>query len=245
MREQIGPQYMWSSEQFFIGKIAEQRERHNKYNDTEYNLEPNVKGSPGGLRDLQTIMWVARRRFGMRTLSSLEAPGFLTEGEYRLLANARAFLWQVRYALHMLSGRNEDRLLLDYQRKIADLFGYEEQAIEHFMQKYYRVIMGITQLSDLINQYFEETILRSDSVELPVPLNERFRIRGGYIETCNPYVFSDTPSAILEIFVLLAQHPEIKGVRSKTIRLLRDHRHLIDDAFRPDERNTRLFLELF
>lgn len=249
MREQTGPQYMWSSEQFFIGKIAEQRERHNKYNDTEYNLEPNVKGSPGGLRDLQTIMWVARRRFGMRTLSSLEAPGFLTEGEYRLLANARAFLWQVRYALHMLSGRNEDRLLLDYQRKIADLFGYEDddnkQAIEHFMQKYYRVIMGITQLSDLINQYFEETILRSDSVELPVPLNERFRIRGGYIETCNPYVFSDTPSAILEIFVLLAQHPEIKGVRSKTIRLLRDHRHLINDAFRHDERNTSLFLELF
>ena len=161
MREQTGPQYMWSSEQFFIGKIAEQRERHNKYNDTEYNLEPNVKGSPGGLRDLQTIMWVARRRFGMRTLSSLEAPGFLTEGEYRLLANARAFYGRCAMPC-TCSGRNEDRLLLDYQRKIADLFGYEDddnkQAIEHFMQKYYRVIMGITQLSDLINQYFEETI---------------------------------------------------------------------------------------
>ena len=249
MREHIGPQHMWPSEQFFLGKMAEQRDRHNKYNDTEYNLEPNVKGSPGGLRDLQTIMWVARRRFGMRTLSSLEAPGFLTEGEYRLLANARAFLWRVRYALHMLSGRNEDRLLLDYQRKIADLFGYEDddnkQAIEHFMQKYYRVIMGITQLSDLINQYFEETILRSDSAELPIPLNERFRIRGGYIEACNPYVFSDTPSAIMEIFVLLAQHPEIKGVRSQTIRLLRDHRHLIDDDFRHDVCNINLFLELF
>ena len=249
MRERIGPQHMWSSEQFFIGKQEEQRERHNKYNDTEYNLEPNVKGSPGGLRDVQTIMWVARRRFGMRTLSSLEAPGFLTEGEYRLLAQARAFLWQVRYALHMLAGRNEDRLLLDYQRKIADMFGYADddnkQAIEHFMQKYYRVVMGISQLSDLINQYFEETILRSDNIELPTPINERFRIRGGYIEACNPYVFSDTPSAILEVFVLLAQHPEINGVRSQTIRLLRDHRHLIDDEFRHDERNINLFLELF
>lgn len=249
MRELIGPQHMWPSEQFFLGKRAEQRERHTKYNDTEYNLEPNVKSSPGGLRDLQTIMWVARRRFGMRTLSSLEAPGFLTAGEYRLLSQARAFLWQVRYALHMLAGRNEDRLLLDYQHKIAHMFGYSDDdnrpAIEHFMQKYYRIIMGISQLSDLISQYFEETILRADSTELPTPLNERFRIRGGYIEACNPYVFSDTPSAILEIFVLLAQHPEIKGVRSQTIRMLRDHRHLIDDAFRHEERNINLFLELF
>ena len=249
MRELIGPQHMWPSEQFFLGKRAEQRERHTKYTDTEYNLEPNVKSSPGGLRDLQTIMWVARRRFGMRTLSSLEAPGFLTAGEYRLLSQARAFLWQVRYALHMLAGRNEDRLLLDYQHKIAHMFGYSDDdnrpAIEHFMQKYYRIIMGISQLSDLISQYFEETILRADSTELPTPLNERFRIRGGYIEACNPYVFSDTPSAILEIFVLLAQHPEIKGVRSQTIRMLRDHRHLIDDAFRHDERNINLFLELF
>ncbi len=249
MRELIGPQHMWPSEQFFLGKRAEQRERHTKYNDTEYNLEPNVKSSPGGLRDLQTIMWVARRRFGMRTLSSLEAPGFLTAGEYRLLSQARAFLWQVRYALHMLAGRNEDRLLLDYQHKIAHMFGFSDDdnrpAIEHFMQKYYRIIMGISQLSDLISQYFEETILRADSTELPTPLNERFRIRGGYIEACNPYVFSDTPSAILEIFVLLAQHPEIKGVRSQTIRMLRDHRHLIDDAFRHDERNINLFLELF
>ncbi len=249
MRKRIGPQYMWSSEQFFLGKQQEQRERHNKYNDTEYNLEPNVKGSPGGLRDVQTIMWIARRRFGMRTLSSLEAPGFLTEGEYRLLANAREFLWQVRYALHMLSGRNEDRLLLDFQHKIAQLFGFEDDdnkpAIENFMQKYYRVVMSISQMSDLINQYFEETIIRIDSTDLPIPLNQRFRTRGGYLETCNPYVFSDTPSAILEVFVLLAQHPEIKGVRSQTIRLLRDHRYLIDDEFRHDERNINLFLELF
>lgn len=249
MLEKTGPQYMWSSEEFFLGKRAELTARHEKYNDTEYNLEPNVKSSPGGLRDVHTIMWVARRRFGLRTLSSLEAPGFLTKGEYTLLANARAFLWQVRYALHMLAERNEDRLLLDYQQKITQMFGYEDDdnkpAIEHFMQKYYRVVMGISQLSDLISQYFEETILRSHNNELPTPINARFRIRSGYIEACNPYVFSDTPSAILEIFVLLAQHPEIKGVHSKTIRLLRDHRHLIDDEFRQDPRNTSLFLELF
>lgn len=109
----------------------------------------------------------------------------------------------MRYALHMLAGRNEDRLLLDYQHKIAHMFGYEDDdyrpAIEHFMQKYYRVVMGIAQLSDLISQYFEETILRSDNADVLIPINERFRIRGGYIEACSPYVFSDTPSAILEI----------------------------------------------
>lgn len=247
--EAIGPLHMWSSREFFLGKCEEQKNRHERFNDTEYNLEPDVKSSPGGLRDLQTIMWIARRRFGMQTLASLEAPGFLAGGEYQLLARSRAFLWRVRYALHMLAGRSEDRLLLEYQAKVAALFGFDsddvKSNIEGFMQQYYRTVMGIAELSDLIRQVFEEQIVRDPGLQPPRIINERFRARDGYLEHIRPFVFSETPSAILEVFVLMAQHPELKGVRSETIRLLRDHRHLIDDDFRQNPRNTALFVELF
>ncbi len=249
MLEVTGSDQMWPSKHFFLAKREEQRARHGKYNDTEYNLEPNVKGSPGGLRDIQTILWVARRHFGTLNLHAMVGQGFLLESEYALLASSQEFLWQVRYALHMLAGRAEDRLLFDHQRSIAGLLGFEDSnsklAIERFMQKYYRVVMSIAELSELIIQHFEEVILRTGETSLAQPLNSRFQLRDGYIEVTHPNVFKRTPFAILEIFVLMAQHPEIKGVRADTIRLLRDHRHLIDAEFRNDIRNTSLFIELF
>ncbi|MDW3712855.1 MULTISPECIES: [protein-PII] uridylyltransferase [unclassified Pseudomonas] len=249
MQDVTSPERMWPSKEFFLAKRQEQKARHAKYNDTEYNLEPNVKGSPGGLRDIQTILWVARRQFGSLNLHALVKEGFLVESECSVLASSQEFLWKVRYALHMLAGRAEDRLLFDHQRKLAGLLGFQgddaKQAIEHFMQKYYRVVMGVAELSDLINQHFEEVILRSAGSSPAQPLNSRFQLRDGYIEVTHPNVFKRTPFALLEIFVLMAQHPEIKGVRADTIRLLRDSRHLIDDDFRSDIRNTSLFIELF
>ncbi|MDH4553877.1 [protein-PII] uridylyltransferase [Pseudomonas sp. BN417] len=243
------PEQMWPSKHFFLAKRQEQKARHAKYNDTEYNLEPNVKGSPGGLRDIQTILWVARRQFGSLNLHGLVQQGFLVESECSMLASSQEFLWKVRYALHMLAGRAEDRLLFDHQRKIASLLGFEDGdgklGIERFMQKYYRVVMGVSELSDLINQHFEEVILRAGETGQAQPLNSRFQLRDGYIEVTHPNVFKRTPFALLEIFVLMAQHPEIKGVRADTIRLLSDSRHLIDDDFRKDIRNTSLFIELF
>ncbi|BAN50268.1 [protein-PII] uridylyltransferase [Metapseudomonas resinovorans] len=249
MLEVTSPEQMWPSKHFFLAKRQEQRSRHAKYNDTEYNLEPNVKGSPGGLRDIQTILWVARRQFGSLNLHGLVQQGFLVESECSTLASSQEFLWKVRYALHMLAGRAEDRLLFDHQRKIAALLGFEEGdgklAIERFMQKYYRVVMGVSELSDLINQHFEEVILRAGETGQAQPLNSRFQLRDGYIEVTHPNVFKRTPFALLEIFVLMAQHPDIKGVRADTIRLLRASRDLIDDDFRKDIRNTSLFIELF
>ncbi|MDV3443610.1 [protein-PII] uridylyltransferase [Pseudomonas otitidis] len=248
MQEVTSPERMWPSKDFFLAKRQEQKARHAKYNDTEYNLEPNVKGSPGGLRDIQTILWVARRQFGSLNLHALVKEGFLVESECSMLASSQEFLWKVRYALHMLAGRAEDRLLFDHQRKLAGLLGFHgsdaKQAIEHFMQKYYRVVMAVAELSDLINQHFEEVILRSGENAVAQPLNSRFQLRDGYIEVAHPNVFKRTPFALMEIFVLMAQHPEIKGVRADTIRLLRDSRHLIDDDFRSDIRNTSLFIEL-
>jgi [protein-PII] uridylyltransferase len=182
-------------------------------------------------------------------LHALAGEGFLLESENELLASSQDFLWQVRYALHMLAGRAEDRLLFDHQRSIAALLGYSDEnpkrAIEQFMQRYYRVVMSISQLCDLIIQHFEEVILADDDSGTTQPLNARFRLHDGYIEAVSPNVFKRTPFAMLEIFVLMAQHPEIKGVRADTVRLLREHRHLIDDTFRKDIRNTSLFIELF
>jgi [protein-PII] uridylyltransferase len=249
MQDVTSTAQMWPSKHFFLAKQKEQRARHSKYNDTEYNLEPNVKGSPGGLRDIQTILWVARRHFGALNLHAMVSQGFLLESEYALLASSQEFLWKVRYALHMLAGRAEDRLLFDHQSKVATLLGFEDsdnkRAIERFMQKYYRVVMAIAELSDLIIQHFEEQILRAGESGLATQLNSRFQVRNNYIEAIHPGIFKRTPFAILEIFVVMAQHPEIEGVCADTIRLLRDHRHLIDDDFRRDIRNTSLFIELF
>ncbi len=243
------PSEMWPSKEFFLAKRNEQAARHSKYNNTEYNLEPNVKGSPGGLRDIQTILWIARRQFGSLNLNAIVDQGFLTEGEFSLLVSGQEFIWRVRYGLHMLAGRAEDRLLFDHQRSLAALLGYKDSdaklAIERFMQKYYRVVMSISELSDLVGQHFAEVILWEGDSGDAIPLNSRFLLRDGYLEVADDAVFQRRPFAILEIFVLLAQHPEIKGVRAETIRLLRDHRHLIDDDFRSDIRNTSLFVELF
>lgn len=178
MQQVTSTDQMWPSKHFYQAKRDERRARHGKYNDTEYNLEPNIKGSPGGLRDIQTVLWVARRQFGTLNLQALVGHGFLLESEYTLLSSSQEFLWKVRYALHMLAGRAEDRLLFDYQAKIAALFGYQDgdgkRSIEHFMQKYYRVVMGISELSDLINQHFEEVILSAgewpgDTAQQPLP----------------------------------------------------------------------------
>ena len=105
MQEVTASDRMWPSKEFFLAKRKEAKARHAKYNDTEYNLEPNVKGSPGGLRDIQTILWVARRQFGSLNLHSLVQQGFLVDSEYSMLASSQEFLWKVRYALHMLAGR--------------------------------------------------------------------------------------------------------------------------------------------
>src|SRR5690606_18689018 len=189
MLKVTSPSEMWPSKEVLRAKRNDQPARHAKYNNTEYNLEPNVKGSPGGLRDIQTILWIARRQFGSLNLSAIVDQGFLTEGEYSLRISSQAFIWRVRYGLHMLAGRAEDRLLFDHQRSLAALLGYEDSdaklAIERFMQKYYRVVMSISELSDLVGQHFAEVILWEGDSGDAVPLNSRFRVRDGYLEVAD------------------------------------------------------------
>ncbi|MBR9827931.1 MAG: [protein-PII] uridylyltransferase [Oceanospirillales bacterium] len=248
MYERVTSEGAWTDKEFFKGKLAEQKERHEKTNNTEHNLEPNLKTSPGGLRDIQTIGWVAKRHFGATYIRDLVDHGFVTESELDTLNKGELYLWTVRYALHMLCKRREDRLLFDHQRTLAAYFGYEDQegalAVEQFMSKYYRVAMAMSEFNDMLLQHFDEAILRLDDEQSIRPLNNRFQVRNDYLETVYDKVFEHHPFAIMELFVLMAQHPEIKGVRAATIRRVRDHRYLIDDEFRNDIRNTSLFMEL-
>jgi [protein-PII] uridylyltransferase len=222
MRVALAPDRVWPVREFFEAKVREQQERRLKANDTAYNLEPNVKTGPGGLRDIQTIAWVAKRQFGAESLDELVTHGFLTPSELRRLTAAQAFLWKVRFGLHVLTGRHEDRLLFDYQIKLARSFGYEDGsytlAVEQLMQRYYRTIIDVTLLNELLLQLFREAI--------------------------NEDVYGRHPSALLEMFVLLQQNPQIRGVRAGTIRAVVRNLWLIDEEFRQNPRNHRLFLEI-
>ncbi len=237
-----------SDRDYFIAKREEQLRRHQKYGDTEYNLEPNIKGSPGGLRDIQNIGWITKRHFGLESIADPTRFSILTEEEHDVLLQGETFLWQLRYGLQLIADRNENRLLFDHQRALADMLGYRDKGrrlgVEQMMQDYYRTVLALAELTDLILQYYDEAILQQDQEAKIQPLNRRFQIRDQYIEAINTQVFAYAPYAIMEIFLLMAQHPSIKGIRASTIRALRAHRHLIDDQFRSDLAVTSLCMEL-
>lgn len=239
---------VWPAKSFFEAKRDEQIARHEKYYDIDYALEPNVKTSPGGLRDIQTIAWIAKRYYKANTLGDLVALGFLTAQEYEQLVEGEHLLWTLRYGLHVLAGRREDRLLFDKQKDLAVLYGYEDDAkslaVEKLMQEYYRAVANLRGLNDMLLQHFDEAILRAEETEEITVINNRFQVRSDYIEIRNENVFKRFPFALIEIFVLMAQKPEIKGVRAATIRSIREHSVLIDEKFRHDLRNVTLFMEL-
>lgn len=248
MLEATGPDKIWDTKSFFKAKWQEQIARHNKFNNTEYSLEPDIKSAPGGLRDIQNIGWVAKRHFNANRLSDLVQYGFLTSDEYDILNAGHLFLWEVRYALHLITGRGENRLLFDHQRAVADMLGYRDTnanlAVEKFMKRYYRVALSLSQLNDMLLQHFDEALLRADEPEQITPINSRFQIHNGFIEVTHDKVFERTPSALMEVFLILAQNEQIEGIRASTIRLLRDNRHLVDERFRADIRNISIFMEL-
>ena len=248
MREQTSQRHIWPGRAFFQAKWEEQIARHRKFHDTAFNLEPNIKEGPGGLRDIQTIGWVAKRHFGAETLRDLVSHGFLNEEEYQILEQGQTFLWRVRYGLHGLAKRREDRLLFDYQRKLALQFGYHDDgsrlAVEHFMKDYYRTILELGRLNEMLLQLFQEEILYTDEPGEIHPINSRFQSRHGFVEVTDNGIFRRYPFALLEIFLILAQNPALRGVRAGTIRLIRQHRHRIDEDFRADLRCRSLFMEL-
>ncbi|RMG34654.1 MAG: [protein-PII] uridylyltransferase [Gammaproteobacteria bacterium] len=241
-----GPHHLWPSDAFFRAKLAEQRARHAAADESGQDLEPNIKNNPGGLRDIQMIGWVAKRHFGATRLSHLKTHGFLTEEEYQALKAGEHLLWEIRFALHMITDRHEDRLLFEHQRRLAELFGYgsDNPAVERFMQSYYRTVIELQRLNEMLLQLFHEAILLKNELGEPVRINRRFQARGNYLEVSNPAIFARSPLAMLELFLILQQHPQLEGVRANTIRAVRAHRHLIDARLRADIRARSLFMEI-
>ena len=248
MRRATDAPALWPADEFFAAKFDEQQQRHDQYEDTVYNLEPDIKNGPGGLRDMQMVAWVAQRHFGNSTLHGLVEHDFLSEREHEELVEARSRLWEIRWALHQLSGRAEERLLFDYQRRLATIFGFGQRdrnaAVEAFMQRYYRTVMRVERLNEQLLQMFEEELLAGRQHLPSATIDENFRLRHGYLEVIDEQAFVRRPDLLLRLFLVLADNGEIRGVRASTIRLIREHLYLIDDAFRSDPANLGLFLEL-
>jgi [protein-PII] uridylyltransferase len=247
MQKKTGPEKIWPSAKFFAAKLAEQRARHARFDDTAYNLEPNIKEGPGGLRDIQMIAWVTQRHFGSTHLYDLVAFEFLTESEYRSLERGRRLLAQLRCGLHYLAERREDRLLFDHQRTLAVDMGFRDKsgirAVELFMKRYYRSVKELALLNEILLQHFQEVILQRGKPKLR-PLNRRFQAHGEYLEVTRRNVFERAPFALLEMFLVLQQHPELKGVRATTIRLVRENLHRINTQFRNALACRSLFMEI-
>jgi [protein-PII] uridylyltransferase len=248
MADNTSAENIWPSDDFFEGKWQEQADRHAKHQDIGYNLEPNIKNGIGGLRDLHTIVWILQRHFGSNKLESLSSKAILNDFEYGMFNRCRDFLWQLRYALHMVTDREEDQLLFDFQQEIAAVLGFEDQpdklAVECMMHQFYRYSIAMEELNGLLMLLFKEIIVESKKDAVVEPINEYFQSRNDYLEIIDPTLFDHTPNAILEVFYNMATDDTLKGVRANTIRALRDHRHVIDENFRSDPDNTRTFIAI-
>ncbi|MCE1242779.1 [protein-PII] uridylyltransferase [Oryzomicrobium sp.] len=233
---------------FFKAKKLEQEERHMRYNETPYSLEPNCKESPGGLRDLQVILWIARAAGIGASWAELTAAGLLTAEEEQLINSVERFLDDVRIRLHLHTRRREDRLLFDHQTAVAKMFGFEPTATrresELLMQQYYRSAKAALQLNTILLQNLGARLFPPPAGTTR-PLNERFQAAHDLLEMRADDLFERQPSAILEAFLMLQRHPELRGMTARTLRALYRARFRIDDAFRADPANRALFLELF
>ena len=242
------PNKIWNSKRFYLAKKEELTERHKKYGDTFYQLEPNIKEGPGGMRDIQFIDWITKRHFNTRNLSDLIRHKFLREDEYNQLRYAQEYLWKIRFSLQLITRRREERLLFDHQIELARASGYNNLnsnlAVEQFMQNYYRHIGECAHLVELLQEHFEETCLPTRFKKREKKINSRFYSRGDVLYAHNENIFRKHPPALLELFLLMQQNPHLCKVSSNTIRLVHKSLHLINAEFRNNISNRNLFIEI-
>ncbi|MGD8476450.1 MAG: [protein-PII] uridylyltransferase [Burkholderiales bacterium] len=234
-------------EDFVEGKLLEQQQRHARFNDTAQNLEPNLKESPGGLRDLQNILWISGAAGLGTNWTELTQQRILTQVEARQLRRNERALAKLRIRLHYLAGRREDRLLFDYQSALASEYGFKntpaKRASEQLMQEFFTTAKSVTLLNTIILQNLRSRIFPKDAGK-PTILDEHFQIRGEMIETRGPGIFQRHPSAILDVFLLWQIHPAVKGLSVGTMRALWHARSLIDANFRRSSKNRKKFMEI-
>ncbi len=231
---------------FFQAKTLELRQRHVKYEDTPYSLEPNCKESPGGLRDLQVILWVAKAAGLGDSWRKLAERGLITATEARQLTQKERAFKDIRIRLHVYAKRREDRLVFDLQTPIAESFGFKttdtRRASEYLMQHYYWAAKAVMQLNMILLQNIEAQLFPQPAC--PQAINERFNEVNGLIDIADDDTFASAPSAMLEVFLLLAQHTELKGMTARTLRALWHGRFKIDRNFRRDPANHALFMQI-
>jgi [protein-PII] uridylyltransferase len=236
---------------FFIAKTLELRQRHTKFEDTPYALEPNCKESPGGIRDLQAIIWVAKAAQLGSNWQELQASGLVTALEIAHLERNQALLFLIRVRLHLAARRREDRLVFDLQTAVAHSFGYTHtggegralvRASEALMKRYYWAAKAVTQLNQILLMNIEERL--NPSTHSLRPINARFNDKAGMLDVASDDVYQRQPHAILETFLLYQQTVGIKGLSSRTLRALYNARALMDSGFRRDPVNRATFSQI-
>jgi [protein-PII] uridylyltransferase len=248
LKEMISPENIWNSQAFLKAKLDEQAQRYKKYGHTAYRVEPNLKEGPGGLRDIQTIIWVMQRHYGLSSLSELKTQGLLSQEEYEELNLSRDFLWEIRFVLHNLSQRKEERLLFQHQQQLAKAFGFDieaaaNRAVERFMMQYYRVITNLDRLNSLLLNLLKETILPSHDYYACI-INHHYEERNGLINLREADLFTQQPYRLLEIFLILQTTPKAIGISSNTIRSIRHNLHRIDTDFRNNSQSQAIFISI-
>ncbi|WP_112122777.1 bifunctional uridylyltransferase/uridylyl-removing protein GlnD [Haemophilus influenzae] len=212
----------WSKEDFFNAKVQEQIERYQRYHNTAYNLEPDIKYSPGGLRDLHLLYWVALRHSGALTLEAILQSGFIYPQEYQQLQESRAFLFKVRFALHLILKRYDNRLLFDRQIKVSELLGFRGEgnpAVEKMMKCFFQALHRISLISNLLIQHYRENVLSSNQTTVIDQLDDDFQLINQCLCLRNSFVFQEKPARILDLFFYLTQY-EHANIHSDTLRQL-------------------------
>ena len=237
---------VWTSEKFFIAKRDEQNNRHKQYHGASYTLEPNLKANPGGLRDIQTVGWVAKRHFKADFISELVEHEYLTRNEHFEMLECQDFLWRMRFALHIVAKRSENRLLFDYQADVSKVLGFGDEgkpAIERMMKRFFRIISRVSELNQMLLQHFEDAILKCDEKDIEVPINDDFVLVNGRIKAVNDHIFMYSIK-IMELFLIIAKTPEITDLHPETLRLMRNARRRLVSGLNDYAACRKMFLEI-
>lgn len=247
MLRNIESKSIWSKKNFLSAKKLEQKKRYRKYSNTAYLLEPDIKEGPGGFRDLQTLIWIAKKNFKTNSLFDLHSINIITKKEYLDLLQSERFLSKTRFLLHYLNNKPEERLYFTSQKKLAELFGHNcktNLGVEKFMQNFYKHITNIKQLNEILIKYIESTE-NSYLKENSMLIREKFYIRNNSISVKDKNVFIENPSNIFEIFLLKNDEDNFYDISANTIRYIRESLHLINKQFRSSAVNRKMFIDIF
>jgi [protein-PII] uridylyltransferase len=240
---------------FFVAKTLEMRQRHTKYENTPYSLEPNCKESPGGLRDLQVILWVAKAAGYGDNWNTLAANKLATPFEIQQIQRNESLLVRVRARLHLLANRREDRLIFDLQNAVAESFGYTNEipapgtsakhvvrASEKLMKRYYWAAKAVAQVNQILMLNIEERL--NPSTHALRRIDDDFNDKAGMIDVVSDDLYQRKPHAILTTFLVYQTTVGMKGLSARTLRALYNARDLMDSDFRSDPVNRETFRKI-